>query len=72
MTNSNEFNKHTVIIGYRPNKRQEVVFLDFLKMSLGGLSIVSKFWKLRYSIRAVSGAPLSSSGLEEALQKWSE
>jgi len=28
--------------------------------------------KLRHSIRAVSGVPLSSSGLEEALQKWSE
>jgi len=28
--------------------------------------------KLRYSIRVVSGAPLSSSGLEEALYKWSE
>ena len=25
--------------------------------------------KLRHSIRAASGAPLSSSGLEEALQK---
>ena len=28
--------------------------------------------KLRHSIRALSVAPLSSSGLEEALQKWSE
>src|SRR6218665_3689119 len=28
--------------------------------------------KLRHSIRAVLGAPLSSRELEEALQKWSE
>ena len=28
--------------------------------------------KFRHSIRAVSGAPLISSGLEEALYKWSE
>ena len=28
--------------------------------------------KLRHCIRTMSGALLSSSGLEEALQKWSE
>ena len=28
--------------------------------------------KLRHSIRVLSGALLSRSGLEEALQKWSE